>query len=435
MQFGDNGVYNNTNPNYNRHDPDADNQSQSLLNGGRGPHMDPNLPPGFQPNQYQNPFKMTGMKFSPIGKLGEELMWDEWKLRVDGYILSQPWAVRLFGKECPFLLWHNVKMWLIQWLSKADQQKALRAPNYRAAMDELRRGHAPDDDSTVMVITQKIWSARLAEKETAASLINRILELNATLQSLNSPLVEIHLVAAICRALSVNSHYKQTIDTLKTVGGHLSLRALQMAFNANLSSLIVPGAFYTDADHEDTNASDNYAMLVKRVKNLQNQLKKARFEPKSDGGRASAPSRGGGRQPRGGRSTRGGRGGRTRGVSPGVVKKTSICFNCGGRNHAAAECKKPCGMCGKTGHQSFKCFMNPRSAHYVPIEERNQPRGGRGRARANMVTETTEDYENDGIDYGDEDEDEAEANIAVGSEICHPFQNMHIGEDDDDRTS
>jgi hypothetical protein len=86
-------------------------------NGNQG---DPRLPPGFG-NQHQfghNPFRIVGIKdFGNIPILGE-IMWDEWKLRVDGTILCQPWAWVLFSKDCPFLAWHTVKMWLVKSLKQ-----------------------------------------------------------------------------------------------------------------------------------------------------------------------------------------------------------------------------------------------------------------------------------------------------------------------------
>jgi hypothetical protein len=108
-------------------------------------------------------------------------------------------------------------MWLVKSLNKADSLKAFRAANWLEAMSELKKGHAPDDDNTISLITEKLMTARLGEREAASTLINRMLELNATLTSLGKPMEEIHLVTAMKKALSQNTHYKETLRTLTTV--------------------------------------------------------------------------------------------------------------------------------------------------------------------------------------------------------------------------
>jgi hypothetical protein len=77
--------------------------------------------------------------------------------------------------------------------------KAFRATNWLEAMSELKKGHAPDDDNTISLITEKLMTARLGEREAASTLINRMLELNATLTSLGKPMEEIHLVLPLKR--------------------------------------------------------------------------------------------------------------------------------------------------------------------------------------------------------------------------------------------
>jgi hypothetical protein len=121
-----------------------------------------------------------------------------------------------------------------------------------------------------------MFSIKLGEKESAASLINRVLDLHAALESLGRPFHEIHIVAAIKKALGANVGYKQTMQTLTAVGGHLTLKALQNAFNSGLSAVTVPGAFYVDHCDDDApgNPPDSMANLVKEVRTLQNQVKK-----------------------------------------------------------------------------------------------------------------------------------------------------------------
>ena len=107
------------------------------------------------------------------------------------------------------------------------------------------------------------------EKETTGQLITRVMNLHASLETLGKPLEDIHLVGAITKALNANVHYAQSIRMLKTVGGHLSLRALQNAFASGSSQPTVPGAFYTHGDEDpSTHENDPISMLVKKVNNL-----------------------------------------------------------------------------------------------------------------------------------------------------------------------
>jgi hypothetical protein len=295
----------------------------------------------------------------------------------------------------------------------------LRAANWLEAMSELKKGHAPDDDNTISLITEKLMPTRLGEREAASTLINRMLELNATLTSLGKPMEEIHLVTAMKKALSQNTHYKETLRTLTTVGGHQSIRALQMAFNSNVSSLVVPGAFLCDADMDHQEQPDSISLLAKQVKNLQHQFKKARkpIGGRGTGGRGDQPSGRGGRGGRGGRKTRGARKTYSR------EDRKTVCYNCGDGNHLIKDCKKPCGMCGKSGHVSYECILNPRSSNYVPVAQRN---GGKfkGKPQALMTTETT-----------DPDPEEGYANMA-NAEVFHPFSEDHMeGTDDSDDDS
>jgi hypothetical protein len=72
------------------------------------------------------------------------------------------------------------------------------------------------------------------------------------------------------KALKANTHYSQTISTLKSVGGHLNLKAIQNAFNANMTPLTVPGAFHTE--HAPHFPSD-YEALANSVRKLTLQMK------------------------------------------------------------------------------------------------------------------------------------------------------------------
>jgi hypothetical protein len=68
-------------------------------------------------------------------------------------------------------------------------------------MQALKDAHSPDDATTIDKITRKMFSIKLGEKESAASLINRVLDLHAALESLGRPFHEIHIVAAIKKSL------------------------------------------------------------------------------------------------------------------------------------------------------------------------------------------------------------------------------------------
>jgi uncharacterized membrane protein YgcG len=343
--------------------PDLDNTdlNASVSLTGKAPHVhNPNLPPGFgNKSEFgNNPFRLIGIKdFGNVPILGEA-MWDDWKLQVDGIILCQTWAWVLFEKDCPFLAWHTTKMWLAKSLNKADTIKVYRAKNWLEAMSELKQGHAPDDDNSVSIITEKLMTARLGDREAASTLINMMMELNATLSTLGKPFEEIHLVTAIKKALSQNTHYKQTLNTLTTIGGHQTIRALRMAFNSNVSSLVVPGAFLCDADMEQHEPVESVSLLARQVQNLQKQFKQARKPGGRGAGRGDTPGRGrgdkGGGRGGGGRGG-GGRGGGGRGGGagkPSYVKKQS-CWNCGSEKHAMRDCKEPCGMCGKKTTKSM----------------------------------------------------------------------------------
>jgi hypothetical protein len=61
-------------------------------------------------------------------------------------------------------------------------------------MHNLKQVHAPDDDNSVDAITEKMITARLGDREAASTLINRMMELNATLSTLGRPFEEAHLV-------------------------------------------------------------------------------------------------------------------------------------------------------------------------------------------------------------------------------------------------
>jgi hypothetical protein len=166
------------------------------------------------------------------------------------------------------------------------------------------------------------------------------------------------------------------------------------------------------------NAPDPMANLVKEVRTLQNQVKKGTSGPQND-------HQDGGRGGRGGRGERGrgrargtpGRGAPARGRgAPGRGAKGNTCFNCRGTCHTSAECKKECGMCGDTRHKAVTCWMNPHSEYYVPIKDRKTPnKWTKGKANKS----TAETSEQDGDEF---DQEDGAANIAVGMEIGHPFQ-------------
>jgi hypothetical protein len=130
-----------------------------------------------------------------------------------------------------------------------------------------------------------------------------------------------------------------------------------------MSTVTVPGAFYTDAfDEEGTgNPPDTMAALVKEVKTLQNQVKKARTtgpqQDESGGGRGGRFAGRGTRGRSGGRGTGrgGGRGAPGRGNpgrGAGRGDKKVLCYNCRIPGHSSAECRKECGMCGDSRHIS-----------------------------------------------------------------------------------
>jgi hypothetical protein len=131
-----------------------------------------------------------------------------------------------------------------------------------------------DDDNTISLITEKLMTARLGEREAASTLINRMLELNATLTSLGKPMEEIHLVTAMKKALSQNTHYKETFGPSQLWGGIKALGLYKWPFNSNVSSLVVPGAFLCDADMDHQEQPDSISLLAKHVRNLGNTSSK-----------------------------------------------------------------------------------------------------------------------------------------------------------------
>jgi hypothetical protein len=88
-------------------------------------------------------------------------------------ILCQTWAWKLFDVPCPFMAWHTAKMFSAKSLSKSDKHIVFRSESWLAAMHNLKQVHAPDDDNSVDAIAEKMMTARLAERESASSLINR----------------------------------------------------------------------------------------------------------------------------------------------------------------------------------------------------------------------------------------------------------------------
>jgi hypothetical protein len=111
-------------------------------------------------------------------------------------------------------------------------------------------------------------TARLRDREAASTLINMMMELNATLSMLGRPFEEAHLVSMIKKALNQNTHYKQVLSTLTSIGGHHSIRAIRMAFNSNISSLVVPGAFMCDTDMEQQEPEEPVSLLARQVSNM-----------------------------------------------------------------------------------------------------------------------------------------------------------------------
>jgi hypothetical protein len=220
----------------------------------------PNLPPGFDPQAFQ--IGGTKTNLGTIGKLGEELLWDEWLMRVEGQLNCNWWAYLIDDPMCPPHVWHTVKMWVIQWLNKADSQQVLRCHSWAEAKDKIRRNHSPDDATTINQINEMLMAARLGASEPPSSLINRVLDLNATLESLNAGWSEAQVVTAITKALKTNTHYDQIIRTLKSIGGHLTLKAIQNAFNANVSNIQVPGAFMVE---DAPNYPNRYDILADSV--------------------------------------------------------------------------------------------------------------------------------------------------------------------------
>jgi hypothetical protein len=55
-------------------------------------------------NDYgRNPYRLEGIKdFGVVPILGEQAMWSEWKLLIDGLILCQTWVWTLFDNPRPF---------------------------------------------------------------------------------------------------------------------------------------------------------------------------------------------------------------------------------------------------------------------------------------------------------------------------------------------
>jgi hypothetical protein len=151
----------------------------------------------------RNPYRLEGIKdFGIIPILGDQAMWSEWKLMIDGLILCQTWAWKLFDVPCPFMAWHIAKMFLAKSLSKSDKHIVFRSENWLQAMHNLKQVHAPDDDNSVDAITEKMITARLGDREAASTLINRMMELNATLSTLGRPFEEAHLVSMIKKAIN-----------------------------------------------------------------------------------------------------------------------------------------------------------------------------------------------------------------------------------------
>jgi transposase InsO family protein len=359
-----------------------------------------------------------------IGKLGEDLMWDEWWMRVVGQIKCNWWAYLLDHPQCPEILTNSCKMWVIQWLNKAYVQVVLRSRTWPEAMESVRRNHSPDDATTVQNISELLMSAKLGASETAASLINRVLDLNATLESLKHGFTEAQLVTVIMKALKANTHYSQTISTLKSVGGHLTLKAIQNAFNANMTPLTVPGAFHTE---QAPHFPSDYEALANSVRKLTLQMKgkkqfqKTRFASPSssdDGRRGRDGRQDRSRSPAGRYQGKSGQRGRSP-VRP-AIKKDTKCFNCGMNNHTVDVCRNPCGMCGARDHKAKMCKMNPKSPNYIPPFKRQNPRAPTTKAHAKVVVATTEDDE---YEAGDE----AQALQVMGGEIfqLHGAQLQH----------
>jgi hypothetical protein len=398
--------------------------------------QNPNLPPGFGPQNFQIGGIRTNL--GTIGRLGEDLHWDEWLMRVEGQLNCNWWAYLVDDPNCPPFVWNIVKMWVIQWLNKADSQLVLRCNSWKEAKDKIRRNHSPDDDTTVNHINELLMGARLGASESPASLINRILDLNATLESLNHGWTEAQLVTAITKALKANTHHDQVIRTLKSIGGHLTLRSIQNAFNANIAAITVPGAFLTEdvpryPDRIDQLA-ESVATLAKTFKNSQQPFKKARF-PSSQ---SKSPQRRddkvkpkfGPRFDKRDRSRSPGPRGRTpprgRGPARAPVKPGEKCFNCGMNNHKVDACRNPCGMCGKKDHKASQCIMNPKSDRYIPPYKRRNPNAGPNRPPGKALISSTEDDHQ----YGDE----AQAMQAMGGEYFqfHPdFMSEEEGKDPD----
>jgi hypothetical protein len=87
------------------------------------------------------------------------------------------------------MAWHTAKMFLAKSLSKSDKHIVFRSENWLQAMHNLKHVHAPDDDNSVDAITEKMITARLGDREAASTLINMMMELNATLSTLGRPLM------------------------------------------------------------------------------------------------------------------------------------------------------------------------------------------------------------------------------------------------------
>jgi hypothetical protein len=73
-------------------------------------------------------------------------------------------------------------------------------------------------------------------------------------------------------------------------------------------------------------------------------------------------------------------------------------------------------MCGDTRHKAVTCWMNPHPEYYVPIKDRKTPNKWT-KGKANKSTYETSEHDSDEFDQED-----GAANIAVGMEIGHPFQ-------------
>jgi hypothetical protein len=127
----------------------------------------PNLPPGFDPQAFQ--IGGTKTNLGTIGKLGDELLWDEWLMRVEGQLNCNWWAYLIDDPLCPPHVWHTVKMWVIQWLNKADSQQVLRCHSWAEAKDKIRRNHSPDDATTINQINEMLMAARLGASEPPSS--------------------------------------------------------------------------------------------------------------------------------------------------------------------------------------------------------------------------------------------------------------------------